>query len=138
MVKYHVDAENGIVVASLEGVEYDAACVINKYLGGSKMSVDEVKELKKQGANIAIFEDNRIKNKYVGVARCHADDTFDEEKGKEIARKRMLIKYNKDKSEVICRNLYELSLLMENLERADDKIWDRIEDLDSEIDAIAD
>lgn len=30
-----------------------------------------------------------------GVARCHPDDTFDEELGKEVARRKAIIKYKK-------------------------------------------
>ncbi len=43
--------------------------------------------------------DWKIKDRYVGVAKCSEDDTFDEEFGKKLARNRMLKEYYKDVSD---------------------------------------
>ena len=50
--------------------------------------------------------DCTLKDKYIGIAKCTQEDTFDEEYGRQLARKRMLRQYYKDKAEVY-RTIYK-------------------------------
>ena len=60
-----------------------------------------------------IFKKRMKGVEYFGVARCHPNDEFDVEKGKEIARNKALMSYYKDME--YC--MYEVSSLFNKLHR---------------------
>ena len=84
-IHYHVNEEKGVVVAVLEGVEYDAIDLLmgkNKYLSYPSM-----------WPRVQPF---MLKDKYVGKAKCMKGDVFDIKVGKELAKERLLLKYYRD------------------------------------------
>lgn len=84
-IHYHVNEEKGVVVAVLEGVEYDAIDLLmrkNKYLSYPSMWPRT--------------QPFMLKDKYVGKAKCMEGDVFNIEVGKELAKERLLLKYYKD------------------------------------------
>lgn len=77
-VKYIVDEKNGIVVAEINECRYDAIEELNNRFIPNVTS------------GIAVSWDFGnpkflMKNKYRAVARCHEEDTWDEEFGKRVA-----------------------------------------------------
>ena len=92
MVKYEIDKNRQVVAAMYEDGELDVKGslyrMINKIIDCNSI------------VNIDIDID-KILNKYkkqgrftlIGVARCHKEDNWDEEKGKEIARNRLNRKF---------------------------------------------
>lgn len=137
-VNYKVNKDVGLVVATMDDVRYDAACVINKCYGGEKIGADEVLELSKAGIVIPEMEENTIRNKFVGVAKCHEEDSFDETTGMDIARRRMLIKYNKEKLAIVQAHIDRIEEILDKLEDYEDKIYDKLEELEDELEDIVD
>ena len=83
MIKYVVIPEQKKVIALLQNTDFDAICKIRKNLCQS---------------NIVVWDESKYKMKhfYRAVAKCHGEDVFDEERGKEIAKKKLLDKYYSD------------------------------------------
>lgn len=84
-IHYHVNEEKGVVVAVLEGVEYDAIVLL--------MGKNEYLSYFSRWPRIQPF---MLKDKYVGKAKCMERDVFNIEVGKELAKERLLLKYYKD------------------------------------------
>lgn len=84
-IHYHVNEEKGVVVAVLEGVEYDAIDLL--------MGKNEYLSYFSRWPRIQPF---MLKDKYVGKAKCMEGDVFNIEVGKELAKERLLLKYYKD------------------------------------------
>lgn len=80
MIKY-VKNEN-VIVGIISGCELDAFNMLNKQLPNELRMVECPEYLK-------------LPNEFKGIAKCNPSDTFDEEKGKELAKNRLLKKYNK-------------------------------------------
>lgn len=57
--------------------------------------------------------------KFVGKAKCHPDDTFNVEKGKLVARDRLLYKWRRYKSEII-------SCIIDDMSNAHDIILEKL------------
>lgn len=77
-VKYIVDEKNGIVVAEIDGCRYDAIHELNNRFIPNVTS----------GIDVDWDFGNRkflMKDKYRAIARCHEDDTWNEEFGKRVA-----------------------------------------------------
>jgi hypothetical protein len=77
-VKYIVDKNNGIVVAEIDGCRCDAIEELNRRFIPNVTS----------GIDVMWSYGNRkflMKDKYRAVARCHEEDTWDEEFGKRVA-----------------------------------------------------
>lgn len=79
-IKYVVDEKKRVIVAIMEDTAEDAIL----YMYRKRFFLD-----------IFPFE-VRMKDKYVGVARCCEEDEFDVNLGKELAKKRVLEKYYTD------------------------------------------
>ena len=88
MVKYEIDKNRRVIAAMYTAGEVDVRDSLERML----YKIVDCNSI----VNIDIDID-RILDKYehqgrftmIGVARCHEDDTWDEEKGKEIARNRL-------------------------------------------------
>jgi len=87
-ITFKVIPEAKVVVAEINETSRDAVNTFNyKFLEQSTASL---------WIN-ALYGDNRflMPYKFKAVAKCHGDDKFDEEVGKNIARKKLVNKYNK-------------------------------------------
>jgi hypothetical protein len=77
-VNYIVDETNGVVVAEIDGCRYDAIEELNNRFIPNVTS----------GIMVAWDFNNRkflMKDKYRAVAKCHEEDTWDEDFGKRVA-----------------------------------------------------
>lgn len=90
-IKYVVNPEKKTVVCFLKGCKQDIQKALSK---NERMIVWD------------LGIDCTLKDKYIGIAKCTQEDTFDEEYGRQLARKRMLRQYYKDKAEVY-RTIYK-------------------------------
>ena len=100
MILYHVDKENRVITA--------------RFKGGDQTIKDSIhdKYWKIEDEDCAGLYGVLIRNKFkeqnrfhlIGKAVCHEDDTWNEEVGKKLAKKRLLRKYN-----VLC---YEFLLML--------------------------
>lgn len=99
MVKYVVDTEARTVTATLEDCHDDVVKTFNRRLGDSVFNKEDT-----------FYKAAQIPNTFVGVAKCHPDDTFDEEEGKQLAKKRLLDNYHKVKlgTELLILELFDI------------------------------
>lgn len=121
-IHYHVNEKKGVVVAVLEGVEYDAMDLLmgkNKYLGYLST-----------WPRIQPF---MLKDKYVGKAKCMKGDVFDIKVGKELAKKRLLFKYYRDLNKAF-ENFYEemITISAKHME----KIWRKYQNIKLDLEGI--
>ena len=90
-VKYIVVKDKGIVRAVISGCEFDALLAFNK-----KFMLPSTTCL---ALDITFGHESDEKftmpHQFSAVARCHAEDEWDEEIGKKIALKKLSEKYNK-------------------------------------------
>ena len=93
MLKVNVIKDQGKIIACLSGCEYDAYNIIRKRLPDYVAVCPEA---------------TAIKPMYKAVAKCHPDDTFDEEYGVKLARDRVIAKYNKDVKKVLSAFVIEV------------------------------
>lgn len=79
MIKFNVIENRGKVVACLNNCQDDAYNILRKHLP-SYVTIDK----------------NAVKMRamFRASAKCHPDDTFDVEKGKALAKARVIEKYN--------------------------------------------
>lgn len=86
-ISYFIDEEKRTVKAVIRDVKYDAYLALIKIYGG-KLNVEE----------FVPRETLYMNSTYTGTATCHELDEFDIEKGKTIARKHAIAKYNNAKA----------------------------------------
>lgn len=81
-IRYEVNEEKRTVVAIIDNTECDAIVMVDKMFRNTPFRTDHLyhQHMRKY----------YIKDTYVGVAKCNPDDEWDEEVGKELARKRVL------------------------------------------------
>ena len=101
MIKYFVNKEKRTVVAKFE----KTSVLIDKCVWGKYIANHICKTINKtKGGNDLYLNDRNIYYKFIedaikqndscyGIAKCADTDTFDVEKGKELAKKRLLKKY---------------------------------------------
>ena len=92
---YVVDEEKRTVTCVAFDCELDLVFDLFKKLAGVKTNVRNF--LFEAVKTDELLEQFLLSKTYVGKATCSHLDTWDEEKGKSIARKKMRIKYNKAK-----------------------------------------
>ena len=106
MIEYNVNKEKGIVVAYFKDDEKNTShdywfnCIVTKLQKLSQINFlanDLIYDMVLASANEALA---CVGNLY-GKAKVHGDDVFDEEKGKEIARMKLLSKYYKAEGDAI-------------------------------------
>lgn len=93
MLKVNVIKDQGKIIACLTGCQWDAYNVIRKRLPDCIAVCPEM---------VA------IKPMYKAVAKCHPDDSFDEDYGVKLARDRVIAKYNKDMQKVLSTFVIEV------------------------------
>lgn len=93
MLKVNVIKDQGKIIACLTGCQWDAYNVIRKRLPDCIAVCPEM---------VA------IKPMYKAVAKCHPDDSFDEDYGVKLARDRVIAKYNKDMQKVLSNFVIEV------------------------------
>ena len=81
-VKYHVIPEKRMVVATLNNTSMDA--------------INKIAKMTDEFGCYAYQEKFSMPHNFRAVAVCHPMDTFDVEKGKQIAKKKLMDKYYKN------------------------------------------
>lgn len=92
-VTYVIDEEHRTIKATIKNTKNDVANIISKLFKQKGVVCETI--------NYEV--DFILKNSYTGIATCQEPDTFDVEKGKKIARKKAIIKYNQDKIKAMKR-----------------------------------
>ena len=101
-IEYHVFKDKGIVVCKLWGCKYIPNNRIRKHRPGMF------------GFN---YERYFIDDVYVGVAKCAAEDTFDEEYGKKLALTKARAKRCRAINNAISRYLKDVKRAIRDIER---------------------
>lgn len=83
-VTYIIDEENRTVKAVIKNLKWDAINSIFRIFI-------------KEGIQFCPTEENVLNSSYSAIAKCSEKDEFDVEKGKLIARRKAIVKYNKAK-----------------------------------------
>lgn len=83
-VTYIIDEENRTVKAVIKNLKWDAINSIFRIFI-------------KEGIQFCPTEENVLNSSYSATAKCSEKDEFDVEKGKLIARRKAIVKYNKAK-----------------------------------------
>ena len=91
-IKYYVNEDKKVVVAKMNDTAYDALNLIAAKRGHLLLGYITRSRSSKP---------YKMKDSYVARARCHEDDTFDVEIGKELAKNRVLFKYYEDLTKVL-------------------------------------
>lgn len=92
MIRYYVNEKKRTVSAVLGGVgENVKGDALKYYFKGSGYFIKP----------FPYIQSFYINDKYVGVAKCHPDDAFDVETGKEIAKAKCLSKYYRDRDRAV-------------------------------------
>lgn len=81
MIKYDVNTENRTVTATITGCSEDVVRRISR-VNNTVMS------------NPAVKKAATIGDTFSAVAKCHPDDEFNEDTGKEVAKRKLLDKYH--------------------------------------------
>lgn len=95
VVKFYVDKEKGVVVCKKYCDPYEI----------TQFMLDKLGLLPTKICPTISYNSLLMKSVYVGKAKLHPDDVFDEKTGKDLAYTRMMKKYHKDR----CRRLDILS-----------------------------
>lgn len=116
-IEYYVKPEKNKVVAIIRGVEFDAA--------------EELMRKTNCGAVLApgrkyIMMPHLLK----ATAYCHPDDTFDEKKGRQIAKKRLMKMYNNTKASTISQFLARIKVFYDSGTKIQEEIRQRAEVID--------
>ena len=106
MIEYNVNKEKGIVVAYFKDDEKNTSrdywfdCIMTKL---QKLSQTDffTNDLMYNMASASLNEALACAGNLYSKAKVHGDDIFDEEKGKEIARMKLLSKYYQAESDAI-------------------------------------
>lgn len=107
-ITYNIDKENRIITASMD------ECVFDAYDNLKKIGLD---------ANLLLnffdlaWNEFAMRRVYNGVAKCHPDDDWDEEKGKELAKARLLRKYYKDYAHLFGKILFKINRFSSEVEK---------------------
>ena len=100
--QYHGRPTKGITEAALYNTENDVIDIINR----SKVAV-RVVDTKKY----------KLQPEYKATTSCMECDEYDSEKGKDVAKRKMLCHYNADKVRAINEALADLEVIEERLKR---------------------
>lgn len=107
-ITYNIDKKNRIITASMD------ECTFEAYVNLKKINSDV-------GLLIDFFDlawdDFSMKRIYTGIAKCHPDDNWDEEKGKELAKDRLLAKYYKDYLNIFEKILFKINRFSSEVEK---------------------
>ena len=91
-LKYDINEEKRTITCVAFDCENDLILDLIKRCAGESIHIKAlVSSLLQQPE---LYDKLMLANKYVGKAICYPDDTWDVEKGKRIARRKMRVKYN--------------------------------------------
>ena len=96
-IKYYVDEDNRRVIGVLNGTDYDAINKINKMIGDLPFCACPEKYMMPHG--------------FKAIVKCDQHDEFDAEKGKEIAKQRILDRYYQSFDKKIAKFREDLLML---------------------------
>ena len=96
MINYNVNEETRTITASISGCEND---VLNSICRRFNVSLGD-RQYKGPSQLVCVA---KMKDEYIGVAKCHPDDQFDANIGMELAKKRLLDKYHSDRVRALNR-----------------------------------
>lgn len=117
-IKYYVNHENGAVVAKLEDMRHENCEMFAHFnpfdLGGFGNLSDEM-----------IRYINTFPDSYVGMAKCHPRDNFDEEYGKELARARLLVKVNNAKAKIMHHYMKQIDEIKDSATKVENHYLNR-------------
>lgn len=103
MIRYYVNEEKRTVVAAVEDTQFDAVDAIIKRCPYFEAE-DAIKFSEDGEAYLGLgLEKALMEDKYSAKAKCHPEDKFDVEKGKEIAAERLNAKLNCARKRAIAR-----------------------------------
>lgn len=100
MINYYINKEKGVVVAKFEDEKTDLVLSAR----GTMVSA--------WNSHLWNYINKLMENPSVGRAVCSKEDTFDEEIGKEVAKNKLLLQYNKK-----LEKLYDYALAQIELQR---------------------
>lgn len=100
MINYYINKEKGIVVAKFDDEWDDLTQAARETM------------LPAWNSHLWYCVKNLMDNQSVGMAVCSKEDTFDEEVGKEVAKNKLLLQYNKK-----LEKLYDYALAQIELQR---------------------
>lgn len=100
MINYFLNKEKGVVVAKFEDEKTDLVLSAR----GTMLSA--------WNSHLWNYINKLMENPSVGRAVCSKEDTFDEEVGKEVAKNKLLLQYNKK-----LEKLYDYALAQIELQR---------------------
>lgn len=101
-VYYNGKLTNGVTKATLNDTAFDVVDIIDR-----------------SGVPVMVMDTDRymLKDRYVAVTKCMTTDAFDEARGKDIAKRKVLHRYNEDKVDKIDAAIADLNVVIERLER---------------------
>lgn len=121
-IKYVVNKEKGTVTAIATNCRGDVVRKTNKLAKGA-------------GAWYT-FDASVIPDTLSATTRVHGADVFDEEKGKALARKKLLLKYHKERQKSLCFCLIAHTRLMTLLEKLYADEYEKVKDCKQEWEAL--
>ena len=108
-ITFKVIPENKVVVAEVCNTRFDAVHAFNnKFLEQSSASL-----------YLRVYDDNNkfiMPDKFKAVARCHDEDEFNEEIGKNVALKKLVEKYNKSLNKHLAHILVHTNKALESMD----------------------
>ena len=125
MIKYFVNKEKKTVVAKFE----NTSVLTDKGVWEKYIANHICKTISKAKGGIDLYlNDKNIYYKFIedaikqndscyGIAKCADTDTFDSEKGKEIAKKRLLKKYYSTQERALLKIIYAMNSVQQVLFR---------------------
>ena len=99
-IEYYPKPEKHKVVAIIRNVQFDAVEELYRKAGMPNLFMPNAKQL-------------MMPDILKATAYCHPSDEFDEEKGKKIAKKRLIKMYNNTKASTINQFLRKLQIFMD-------------------------
>lgn len=118
-IKYYINHENGIVVAKLDDMRRENSEMCAHFSLFNFWGFDEFSD--KMIRYINTFPDS-----YVGMAKCHPGDNFDEERGKELARARLLVKVNNAKAKIMHHYMKQIDEIKDSITKVENHYLNRV------------
>ena len=119
-VTYIIDEENRTVKAVIKNLKWDAVNSIFRIFI-------------KEGIQFCPTKENVLNSSYSATAKCSEKDEFDVEKGKLIARRKAIVKYNKAKAAKMQKVYNKISKVEKSLKATIDYTTKKYEKFEDEL-----